>query len=334
MPGSAHTVFDDPFCFQSAIRAANVDFSIRSAGHYCAELTRVDFNQLWLQRGSESLARVAHAANIPNRAPILFLADPDQASMHHSGMELSTGEIAVYARSAVHHHWTSGPVRWAAMSLEPDALVRIGSAVTGRELTMPAATRKVRPKPRDLSRLRALHEAAGQVAKTTPNMFENDEVVRAVEHSLLHAMISCLVDSDRMEMTTGCRSHLGIVSRLEEFLITNPDRPLYLAEVCAATGASERTLRVSCHEHLGMGPIKYLWLRRMHLVRRILLRANPQTATVTDVATDHGFWELGRFSVAYRRLFGEMPSDSLRRSGLEVGRSDRDPLRLPDSENA
>ncbi len=62
-----------------------------------------------------------------------------------------------------------------------------------------------------------------------------------------------------------------------------------------------------------MGPIRYLSLRRMHLVRRALLRADPSMATVTRLATDHGFWELGRFSVAYRTLFGEPPSESLRR---------------------
>ena len=39
----------------------------------------------------------------------------------------------------------------------------------------------------------------------------------------------------------------------------------------------------------------------------------PCQTAVTRVATDHGFWELGRFSVAYRALFGESPSKSLRR---------------------
>ena len=93
----------------------------------------------------------------------------------------------------------------------------------------------------------------------------------------------------------------------------NPDTPLYLTEICAAVGAAERTIRAACEYHLGMGPIRYLALRRMHLVRRALLRADSSTATVTKIATDHGFWELGRFAVAYRALFGEPPSATLRR---------------------
>jgi AraC-like DNA-binding protein len=101
--------------------------------------------------------------------------------------------------------------------------------------------------------------------------------------------------------------------RFEEFLEANSDRPLYLAEICAAIGVAERTLRAACEEHLGMGPIRFLTLRRMHLVRQVLLRADLSKTTVTRVVTDYGFWELGRFSVAYRARFGESPSETLRR---------------------
>ena len=114
-------------------------------------------------------------------------------------------------------------------------------------------------------------------------------------------------------LRSGNLRHKVIVARFEDFMGANPNTPLYLSDVCAAIGASERTLRIACEEHLGMGPIRYLTLRRMHLVRRALARTAPSTATVTQVATDHGFWELGRFAVAYREMFGELPSVTLQR---------------------
>jgi len=124
---------------------------------------------------------------------------------------------------------------------------------------------------------------------------------------------------DYVKTTGGWSRHAVILARFEEFLQAHLDRPLSLAEICAAIGVPERTLRAACAEHLGMGPIRYFAWRRLHLVRRALLSAAPPT-TVTQIATDHGFWELGRFAVAYRALFGETPSTSLQRSSGEPRR--------------
>jgi hypothetical protein len=52
----------------------------------------------------------------------------------------------------------------------------------------------------------------------------------------------------------------------------------------------------------------------MHLARRALMLGDPAKANVTQTATEYGFWELGRFAVSYRQLFGEPPSATLRRS--------------------
>ena len=72
----------------------------------------------------------------------------------------------------------------------------------------------------------------------------------------------------------------------------------------------------------------------MHLARRALMLADPAAATVTAIATEHGFWELGRFSVEYRAPFGESPSASLHRPPDDKRRAQGRPWALTDSEFA
>jgi transcriptional regulator GlxA family with amidase domain len=104
-----------------------------------------------------------------------------------------------------------------------------------------------------------------------------------------------------------------VMRRFWRVVEENPEQPLYIPEICKAIRVPSRTLRMCCQEHLGMGPKRYLLLRRMHLARRALRRAGPDTASVTDIATRFGFWQLGRFSVQYQSLFGASPSATLRR---------------------
>ncbi len=141
-----------------------------------------------------------------------------------------------------------------------------------------------------------------------------------------------LTESTMSGANSRARHHAAIISKFEEFIEANCVDPIYLSEICVATGVSEKALRRCCHEHLGMGPVRYLWLRRMNLVRSALLRADPATATVTGIATDHGFWELGRFSVEYRALFGESPSASLRRLSGDRCTAEGRPSDLPATE--
>jgi len=246
-------------------------------------------------------------------------------------MELSSGAIIVDGLRASFHHRTWQPCRWASMSLPPDDLTAASYAIVGRELTAPSVTYLARPDPAHMARLVCLHGAARQLVDAAPDTFAHPEVVRSLEDALVHAMVTCLADDTQAETGSRWRHHSAIIERFEELLAANCDRPIYLAEICAATGASERTLRVCCEEHLGMGPIRYLWLRRMHLARRALMHADPATATVTAIATDYGFWELGRFSVEYRELFGESPSASLRRPPDERCATRNRPSDLPAS---
>ncbi len=108
-----------------------------------------------------------------------------------------------------------------------------------------------------------------------------------------------------------------IVTKLDAFLREHFDEPIHMAELCHVTGVSERSLRNACHAVYGTSPKRYLTRRRMEAVRLALASAQPGQATVTRIATDHGFFELGRFAAMYTSLFGERPSDTLR-GGLQA----------------
>jgi AraC family ethanolamine operon transcriptional activator len=57
---------------------------------------------------------------------------------------------------------------------------------------------------------------------------------------------------------------------------------------------------------------------RLSRARGALLSADASLTTVTAIATGFGFLELGRFSVEYREIFGESPSQTLQ-IGMPIG---------------
>jgi AraC family ethanolamine operon transcriptional activator len=85
------------------------------------------------------------------------------------------------------------------------------------------------------------------------------------------------------------------------------------AELARDVGVTGRTLLRTFQETFGLPPKKYLMLRQLHGVRRILRTGAPKDSTVADVLTRSGIWEFGRFASRYRRQFGELPSETLRR---------------------
>jgi AraC-like DNA-binding protein len=331
---SGVVTFTDPQAYQAAVHPAQVEILVTARGDFDAELTRTELPRIWVQRGRENLPRVANSAASADRPPIFFLTRSDQGTLSHGGRKFGFGEIVVGGSGLTHHHRTEGPCHWGTLSVTTDTLAGAGRALLGRDLIDRSATHYLRPPLVEMSRLLRLHETVEQLAADPANTLGQPETARTLEQALLHAVVACLHEAEAVQTSWGALRHMAIIARFEELLAANYDRPLHLAEICAAIGASERTLRVSCMEHLGMGPVRYLWLRRMHLARRALILTVPGAATVTEIATANGFWELGRFAVEYRALFGEAPSVSLRRPAEEMRTSQNSPFAFADSDFA
>jgi AraC family ethanolamine operon transcriptional activator len=93
------------------------------------------------------------------------------------------------------------------------------------------------------------------------------------------------------------RAHLGV--------------PLSVLNLCRELAVSERTLHYAFQEVRSLSPMAYFQARRLNAVRQELKAADAGTATVHEIARRWGFFHTGEFAAAYRRLFGELPSQTL-----------------------
>jgi AraC-like DNA-binding protein len=116
------------------------------------------------------------------------------------------------------------------------------------------------------------------------------------------------------------------VKRAIDFIEANLEVPIGLAEITAAAGVPGRTLLDHFKRYKGVSPIAYLRRARFAQVHRALQHAEPEER-VTDIAMNLGFAHMGRFSVEYRKRFGESPSETLRRRQNGTGVASGVPMR-------
>jgi hypothetical protein len=67
MASSVVLAFDDPDAFYAAIRTAEVKGVVTRRGAYRSELTRIELDRLWMQRGFERLPRVMNVRRSSGR---------------------------------------------------------------------------------------------------------------------------------------------------------------------------------------------------------------------------------------------------------------------------
>jgi AraC-like DNA-binding protein len=314
MPSSAARSFTDPDDYASAIPKATYEITIMQRGQFAAELVHIELHSLLLRHFAEHLPRTAQIETWSGQTSIGFLTRPG-AGIITSGTPVSSTEvIARTPHNQSHYLVLPGPASYGTISLPSDKIAAISTAMVGQDLTAPREFVHVRPAPESVARLQGLHRAACDLAVHAPAVLTQPEAASGLEQALIEAMMDCLGGGgEAFEDRAALRQHAMIMRRFRRAVEEKPDQAVFIPELCTLIGVSERTLRVCCQEHLGMSPKRYLLLRRMHLARRGLREGISPKTTVTEIATQYGFWQFGRFAGEFKALFGESPSAILAR---------------------
>jgi AraC-like DNA-binding protein len=102
------------------------------------------------------------------------------------------------------------------------------------------------------------------------------------------------------------------VARAMEYIEANWDKPITIEALAEATESSARSLFATFHKSRGCSPMAFVRHFRLLRAKDILSHAAPGTS-VSSVASKCGFQSAGHFAKKYCDLFGELPSETLKR---------------------
>ena len=112
------------------------------------------------------------------------------------------------------------------------------------------------------------------------------------------------------------RTHERVVLAATREIAASLTRPPSIDELGHRIGVSRRNLFYAFETMLDESPHQYLRTMRLNAVRRAIKRADRAGDAIADVAWAWGFAHPSRFAADYKRLFGELPSQTAQlRSG-------------------
>jgi AraC family ethanolamine operon transcriptional activator len=228
----------------------------------------------------------------------------------HWSQEMQPGDVFVWPAGAERDARYYGGATVAVISLaRADLESMLGSEPRLRE---PDAWITSRYRPATSSGAVTVRSFQNLVAQFEANCARlSADAAEFWKRAIVEAMIAPIVERSSPDTDGPLPSALRIVTRVEEYLRANERRPVHISEICSGLYVSRRTLHRAFHDVIGLGPSAFLRRKRLGSVHKTLRSSDPKLITVADVAMQHGFSNLGRFSGDYRALFDEYPSQTL-----------------------
>lgn len=123
-------------------------------------------------------------------------------------------------------------------------------------------------------------------------------------------IISHLLDDHQSELNPDMQElKRKTFTQLEEYIDIHIRNNISVQDLTANSHMSERSLYYLFNEAVDMTPLAYIRQRKIENVYRELASLHSRRS-ITQIAMEFGFSNLGRFSDLYRQRMGELPSET------------------------
>jgi len=309
-----HQQFNDFEVFCENAHHWDLDYQQIDHGGFSSELlmfgntttlfTRAKLGRRLLQKGATPSGLITFG----------LLADPD-ISIHWRNLDIYGDRLFIFPPGGELHSISQPDFDVFALSLSEETLNRTCHALELPDFrTLVDDNEVFNCHPQSMLLLRKWLQKTGLGLANSAPAAGSSMRLQQLEEELARRLIATLAESRDPMQQPAMRKRDTALQVAVDFIVESDSPVTSIRELCAIANVSERTLEYAFRERFGQSPKTFTLTHRLNNVRKMLRYADPDVDRIYEIAGHHGFLHMGQFTSDYKRLFGELPSESLRRS--------------------
>jgi AraC-like DNA-binding protein len=298
----------DPENLLEVIRDGRFDHRLLEGGSFEVRHRRFVFGNSSLDCGDYSPAFAVHGQFSTDQVCLGFTPRMEKPAWCN-GFNVAKGEILCFTEGAELQFRNAPRTTWQALLIDRRELQEVATILAGRPLELPERGTTNFKAPDQASNLTSVIRCA------LSDLAESETLNRSAAASLCEEIVNEFVRATAYTDRSSHKSQrdfagyrFAAMRRAEEFLREHMDVPFSSRGLCSATRMSERSIEMLFKEAYDISPRTWSRIARLNAAHQDLLESDVEDVRVSEVAVRWGFFHFGRFSAAYRNLFGELPS--------------------------
>ena len=242
---------------------------------------------------------------------LLALTGQASISLEANGFEFEAPQAAVIPND---QQWAANYSREYShlfLQIEPSALTRTVASLIGNASPRAAHVNLDAQKPAEAEHLKKIVKVFVEEIDLEGSDYESSITLQQLAKTIVTSFISANWNNIKSQFSKSTLVTIPWqVLQVEDYLQNHWKEPLAISQLATITGVSARSIFYGFAQSRGYSPKAYLKQVRLKNARERLLTPHSHTS-VTAVALECGFQNLGHFAREYRAMFGELPSDTL-----------------------
>jgi len=305
--------FNDFDHLQSVAPKWSLAFKQLDSGKFFGELMVVDFHDV--QFGATSLNRhFQQGGETPKGFRTIAIAADGQQSIVARGQKVGINDLMVFPEGRDVDAISLPGFNVFIVSISDTIIedfIRSHEPSSGGRMQLDAGL--INLKATKANQLRQQLSYLKREVTSHPDVINNKAFRQILMKELPEELLSHTMLHSPLKVENKSRVRDLALKKAIEYIASCKEEMPSVRELSLIACASQRTLEYAFLENYGFGPKEFMVKHSLNLVNKALKKTNHVKDSVQDIAHFYGFWHLGQFSADYKKLFEELPSETLRK---------------------